>query len=206
MGGADQGDLAKLDLDIFQEYLGRGKYEEKQVRWDSIQQGMQYEKSGRNYVCSATKTIGSGKGDELMKIEFAKPPAEELSDQTAPPRKAAKIGLEALSKRKSALIIDDNNSIHAGESQSLPIFMSAFKTLGYDVKLEKSNETIYTTWKGYDIVVWSCSDDYSAVNTTKYMQMLIEYVDKGGRILLESGNVAAWAEEYGEDSPESHVP
>ena len=133
-----------------------------------------------------------------MKIEFAKPPAEELSDQPAPPRKAAKIGLEALSKRKSALIIDDNNSIHAGESQSLPIFMSAFKTLGYDVKLEKSNETIYTTWKGYDIVVWSCSDDYSAVNTTKYMQMLIEYVDKGGRILLESGNVAAWAEEYGE--------
>jgi len=132
-----------------------------------------------------------------MNIEFPKPPAEERSGNRAPPRKKAKISLEALSTRKKVLIINDDNDIYFGDDQSVPTFTSAFKDLGYDIKLEKASETVYTTWKRYDVVVWSCGDDYSAVNTTKYRQMLVEYIDKGGRILLESGNIAAWAKEFG---------
>jgi Matrixin len=132
-----------------------------------------------------------------MNIEFPKPPAEELSGNRAPPRKKAKIALEALQTKKSVLIINDDNDIYSGDDQSIPTFTSAFKDLGYDIKLEKSGETVYTTWKKYDVVVWSCGDDYSAVNTAKYRQMLVDYIDKGGCILLESGNVAAWAKEFG---------
>lgn len=132
-----------------------------------------------------------------MKIEYAKPPAEEISDQPALPRKAARIALEELPERKIVLVVNDDNDIHFGDDQSTPTFISVIKDMGYDVKFEKANETIYTTWKRYNIVVWSCGDDYSVVNTTKYRQMLVEYVDKGGCLLLESGNVAAWAKEFG---------
>lgn len=132
-----------------------------------------------------------------MKIEYAKPPAEEISDRPALPRKAARIALEELPERKIVLVVNDDNDIHFGDDQSTPTFISVIKDMGYDVKFEKANETIYTTWKRYNIVVWSCGDDYSVVNTTKYRQMLVEYVDKGGCLLLESGNVAAWAKEFG---------
>jgi len=132
-----------------------------------------------------------------MNIEFQKPPAEEISGNRAPPRKKAKMALGALTGRKLALIINDNNDIYFEDDQSVPTFTSALKDMGYDVKLEKASETVYTTWKGYGLVVWSCGDDYSALNTTKYRQMLVEYINKGGRILLESGNIAAWAKEFG---------
>ncbi|NJD52883.1 MAG: hypothetical protein FIB07_08460 [Candidatus Methanoperedens sp.] len=132
-----------------------------------------------------------------MDIEIPKPPAEELSGNRAPPRKKAKKGLQASSEKKTALIINDDNDIDFGDDQSVPTFTSAFKDMGYDVKLEKASETVYTTWNKYDIVVWSCGDDYSAVNTIKYRQMLVEYVEMGRHLLLESGNVAAWAKEFG---------
>jgi len=134
-----------------------------------------------------------------MNIEFPKPPKAELSGNRAPPRKKAK-ALEALKTQKRVLIVNDDNNIHFDDDQSIPTFTSAFKDLGYEIKLEKAIETVYTTWKKYDIVVWSCGDDYSAVNMPKYRQMLIEYINKGGRILLESGNIAAWAKEFGGES------
>lgn len=127
------------------------------------------------------------------------PPEGEVTNEPVPPRKSAKISAEESPKRKIALIILDDNDIHYGDDQSAPTFMSVIKDMGYDVKFEKANETNYTTWKRYDFIVWSCGDDYSAINDPISRQMLVEYVTKGepGRLILESGNIAAWNKEFG---------
>lgn len=131
--------------------------------------------------------------------ELLKPPAEELTDRPVPQEfaraKAAKIAKTTESK-KSVLIINGDNDIYFEDDQSVPMFMSAFKNMGYKVIIEKPDETSYSTWNGYNIVVWSCGDDYSAVNDIKSKRMLTNYVAKPkGRLLLESGNIAAWLRE-----------
>jgi hypothetical protein len=132
-------------------------------------------------------------GDGIMNNEFVEPPPAELTRRPAPPRK---IGRAALSK-KSVLIIGDDNDYKFYDDQSVPTFTSAFKNMGYKVRIEKSDETIYLTWDGYDIVVWSCGDDYTPINDPKSRRMLIDYVTRGGRLLLESGNIAAFNKEFG---------
>ncbi len=97
---------------------------------------------------------------------------------------------------KSILIINDNNDHHFEDHLSVPAFTSAFKDMGYEVRIEESEDTSYSTWNEYDIVVWSCGNDYSVINNIKYRKMLVDYVAKGGHLLLEGGNIAAWFKEY----------
>jgi len=134
--------------------------------------------------------------DGFMNKEFEVPPAGEVTDEPAPARKEAKPALAA-AQIKSVLIIQDDNDIYFEDDQSVPTFMAAFKNMGYQVKIEKSKDTSYSTWKQYKIVVWSCGDDYSAVNDIKSRRMLVDYVTQGGCLLLESGNIAAWCKEFG---------
>lgn len=129
---------------------------------------------------------------------FNKPPAEELTNEPIPQNIArAKVAVKAALPTKSVLIIIDDNDVHFGDDQSAQTFMLAFKKMGYKVRIEESKDTSYSTWEKFDIVVWSCGDDYSAINDIKYKyrQMLVDYVVKGGRLLLESGNIAAWNRE-----------
>lgn len=141
-----------------------------------------------------------------MNNEFPKPPAEELTDNSVSPKVAkAKVAKVAAAKaalaaesRKVVLIINDDNDINFEDDQSVPTFMSAFKNIGYQVKIEKSKDTSYSTWlTNYDVVVWSCGGDYSAVNDIKSKRMLVDYVDKGGCLLIEGGNITGWAKEFG---------
>ena len=100
---------------------------------------------------------------------------------------------EALQKN-SVLIINDGKDIdiYSRGHQSLLAFMLAFGNMEYNVRIENSKETIYSTWTNYDIVIWSCGDDYSPINDSKNIQKLSDYVAQGGRLLLESGNIAGW--------------
>ncbi len=135
------------------------------------------------------------------------PPAEELTDQPIPlevaKAKAAKVAARvatraaALRKGKTVLIINGDNDIHYEDDQSVLTFMSAFQNMGDEVRVEQAKDTSYSTWSSYDIVVWSCGDDYSAINDIKNKQMLIEYVAQGGRLILEGGNIAGWIRETG---------
>ncbi len=135
--------------------------------------------------------------------EFSKPPAKELTDKPVPSEvtkaKTAKVKAKAaaLQEKPAVLIIIGDNDIHFGDDQSVPAFMSALKDLGYKVRIEESKETSYSTWNEFNIIVWSCRDDYSTVNI-KSMEMLVEQVAKGGRLLLKSGNMAAWNKEFAE--------
>ena len=131
------------------------------------------------------------------------PPAEELTDQPIPlevaKAKAAKVAarVAALRKGKTVLIINGDNNLHYEDDQSVLTFMSAFQNMGDEVRVEQAKDTSYSTWSSYDIVVWSCGDDYSAINDIKSKQMLIDYVAQGGRLILEGGNIAGWIRETG---------
>ncbi len=136
--------------------------------------------------------------------ESLKPPSEELTDRPVPPAvvkaKAVKIArvAEAAASKKSVLIINGNNDIYSDDDQSVPTFLSVFKNMGYAVTIEKPDETSYSTWNEYNIVVWSTGDDYSAINDIKSERMLIDYIAQPkGRLILAGGNIAAWLKEEG---------
>ncbi len=97
----------------------------------------------------------------------------------------------------NVLMIDDDDDSSSGDDQSVGIFTSVFEDLGYDVKIESSDETSYPTWSDYDIVVWSCGDDDKPIRDLRYKEMLVEYVTDGGHLILESGHIAAWIGGYG---------
>ena len=153
------------------------------------------------------RRVWSGIGDGLMNNEFIKPPAEELTDLPVPlevaKAKAAKVAAKAAAKAKAArkgktvLIINGDNDIHFEDDQSVLVFMSAFQNMGDEVRVEQAKDTSYSTWSSYDIVVWSCGDDYSAIDDVNSKQMLIDYVAQGGRLILEGGNIAGWIRETG---------
>ena len=142
-----------------------------------------------------------------MNEEFAKPPKGELTDRPVSPKiakaKAAKVAAKAAAraaaarKGKTVLIINGDNDIHSEDDQSVLTFMSAFQSMGDEVRVELAKDTSYSTWSNYDIVVWSCGDDYSAIGDVNNKQMLVDYVTGGGCLILEGGNIAGWCKEYG---------
>lgn len=144
-----------------------------------------------------------------MNNEFPKPPAEELTDKPVHPEvakaKAAKVAAKAALSKKSVLIINGDNDYKFEDDQSVPTFTAAFEKMKYKVRIEKPNETLYSTWMKYDMVVWSCGDDYSATDDINSKRMLADYVAKGGRLLLESGNIAAWIKERGGTIPDREL-
>ncbi len=61
--------------------------------------------------------------------------------------------------------------------------------LGYSVTLEQASASNPATWGGYDMVVWSCGSDISPVSVADYRTNLMNYVNGGGRLLIEGGEV-----------------
>jgi hypothetical protein len=144
------------------------------------------------------------RGEIIMNNEYPIPPPEELTDISVRPEvyksRTAKVAASkaASTKKPTVLIINDDNDIYFEDDQSVYTFLTAFKSMGYKVRIEESKDTSYSTWKKYDIIVWSCGDDYSPINDIKNMQKVTDYVtDKNARLLLESGNVAGWNKELG---------
>jgi PKD repeat protein len=101
---------------------------------------------------------------------------------------------------KAVLVIDDNKDVHFEDDQSVGIFQSAFEDIGYDVKIERSDETSNSTWSDYDIVVWSCGDDLIPMYYPDYREMLVDYVTDGGHLILESGQISAWNKRFGDQA------
>ncbi|VVB96651.1 Uncharacterised protein [uncultured archaeon] len=142
-----------------------------------------------------------------MNEEFEKPPKGELTDRPVPPKiakaKEAKVAAKAAAKAaaarkgKTVLIINGDNDIHFEDDQSVLAFTSAFQNMGDEVRVELAKDTSYSTWGNYDIVVWSCGDDYSAIGDVNNKQMLVDYVSGGGCLILEGGNIAGWCKEFG---------
>ena len=105
----------------------------------------------------------------------------------------------------SVLVIDDDTDIYSGDDQSVDIFRSAFEGLGYAVTIESSDATSYLTWSDYDIVVWSCGDDSTPIYNSAYKGMLVDYVTDGGRLIVESGEIASWIKQHGSQVIDSEL-
>ncbi|MCK4347031.1 MAG: hypothetical protein KAW47_00295, partial [Thermoplasmatales archaeon] len=79
---------------------------------------------------------------------------------------------------KAALIINNDNDWKKPDDQSVGIFQSAFKDIGYNVTIEESVETLNSTWSDYDFVVWSCGDDLTPLKHETYLFNIVEAAKK----------------------------
>ena len=96
----------------------------------------------------------------------------------------------SLGGNMTVLIIDDDNDINFADDQSIETFETALLALGYAVTIEEAPVTDDSTWPNYDFIVWSCGDDFIPVLDEQYKISLMDHVNGGGRLIIESGNVA----------------
>ena len=105
------------------------------------------------------------------------------------------------------LIIDDNgaaaakadkfdekgNFLAAGYMSEAPKtaaqMASTLELVGYSVTVETSGTTDPSSWSMYDLVIVSCADNTSSLPDAAIRNALINYVDAGGKLLLEGGEV-----------------
>jgi len=96
-----------------------------------------------------------------------------------------KLGAEESAKLRNP---KGEQSSKAGESAAQMVNM--LTELGYSVTLEQASATNPASWSGYDVVVWSCGADENPVSVAAYRTNLINYVNGGGKLLLEGGEIA----------------
>jgi len=90
----------------------------------------------------------------------------------------------------AVLIVDDDNDINFDDDQSIDVFRNMLENMSYTVTVEDAPSTDNSTWENYDFVVWSCGDDIVPVLDEAYKLALIDHVNGGGRLIIESGNIA----------------
>jgi hypothetical protein len=64
------------------------------------------------------------------------------------------------------------------------------EALGYGVVEEAASASDPETWTSYAFIIWSSGNDTSPVSSAAHRQNLITYADKGGRLLIEGGELA----------------
>ncbi|MCK4547116.1 MAG: T9SS type A sorting domain-containing protein [Candidatus Eisenbacteria sp.] len=77
-----------------------------------------------------------------------------------------------------------------GEKTSAADLAADLAVLGYEVVEETSAGTDPAAWPTYDLVVWSCGSNTSPVSSSIRRGNLIDFVDSGGNLLIEGGEVA----------------
>ncbi len=85
------------------------------------------------------------------------------------------------------LIINDHGSIDISADR----FDFVLDNLGHITTLETSASTNSSTWTNYDVLVWASSDDISPINSgnTTTRDALVNYVNNGGRLVIEGGEI-----------------
>lgn len=90
---------------------------------------------------------------------------------------------------RKILIVSDDGGYYQKYGTSLNEFMSVLDTLqcNYDVWRESINGTISSSsfLEQYDIVIWTCGDYAGWVINPREQQAIIEYVNRGGNLLIE---------------------
>ncbi|MBF0433468.1 MAG: hypothetical protein HQK83_19480, partial [Fibrobacteria bacterium] len=88
----------------------------------------------------------------------------------------------------SILIIDDDDGSGTDAAYR---FNTVLSGLGHTITQETSGATNSATWGNYDLLIWAASDDLSPFSNgnTGLRDALIDYVNAGGRLLIEGGEV-----------------
>jgi hypothetical protein len=77
-----------------------------------------------------------------------------------------------------------------GERESAADLAADLTVLGYEVVEETAFSTDPLAWPTYDMVVWSCGANTSPVTSLIRRGNLIDFVDGGGKLLIEGGELA----------------
>ncbi|MRR10275.1 carboxypeptidase regulatory-like domain-containing protein, partial [bacterium] len=88
------------------------------------------------------------------------------------------------------VVANGEPSREAKLGESAVMFAGLLGELGYSVTSETAAGTNPATWSGYDAVVWSCGPDQGPLSVAAYRTNLISYVNAGGKLLLEGGEIA----------------
>ena len=101
----------------------------------------------------------------------------------------ADVTVSTIPKQVSVLVIGDV------VSASATLFKNVLTAAGYTVTLQSASATNPATWTGYDFLVWAASDDRSPINNGKTLtrDALVSYVNGGGRLIIEGGDVGYYA-------------
>ncbi len=106
------------------------------------------------------------------------------------------------------LVINDDDGSKGGDSKSAWIgektqhgaaaeYMTQYlQGLGYYVISEEAAQTDPPDWDEYSLIIWSDGSDVTPVAEEGYRQALIDYVDAGGRLLIEGGELSYDAASY----------
>ena len=89
-------------------------------------------------------------------------------------------------QKTTILIIGDD-----GNTQSADLFNTVLVATGYMVTQELASVTNPATWTNYDILVWAASDDTSPIynGNPATIDALVTYVDGGGHLIIEGGEI-----------------
>ena len=83
----------------------------------------------------------------------------------------------------NVLIINDNLA------KSATIFNDILSGLGYTITAETSSLTDTSSWTDYDFIVWSSANNTNTIAEDRWQLGLINYISKGGRLLIEGGEI-----------------
>lgn len=72
---------------------------------------------------------------------------------------------------------------------SANFFQTTLENMGYQVTRESSAQTSPATWSNYGFVVWSSGANLSPVASTSMQTALINYVNNGGNLIIEGGEI-----------------
>ncbi len=98
-------------------------------------------------------------------------------------------------------VLKDGRVIEAGEDknkvgEAADDIFRYLSDLGYYVVQEEAGSTDPNNWPNYDILVWSDGDDTQPVADEGYRTALGEWVENGGKLLIEGGEVGYDAASY----------
>jgi len=96
------------------------------------------------------------------------------------------ITIQADAQKTTILIIGDD-----GNTQSADLFNTVLASAEYAVTQELASVTNPATWANYDILVWAASDDTSPIHNgnSATIDALVTYVNGGGRLIIEGGEI-----------------
>lgn len=88
---------------------------------------------------------------------------------------------------KSGAVIEPG--YEATEDKAVTDVVNDLETLGYTVTLEQAASTNPATWQNYDLVMSVSGSNTTTLSNAAYKQALINFVDGGGHLLIEGGEV-----------------
>ncbi len=84
----------------------------------------------------------------------------------------------------SVLLVNDGSS-------SFDDLYQMLQDLRYEIAVQNTEDGVNLTDETYDLVIWSSSDNSNPIDLDAHRQQLIAYVNSGGKLVIEGGEVAS---------------